>query len=200
MLLLSLVRCNTSPMIDSYHMIEPLPLDFDWENEAATTLEAPDATPLGEDSELVKIWLDGGSDARTWSLNHHWPARCFALADRAGYKEHDVVGFSLVLEGAVQIVCICTLHVAMRAKGGHGQPGVRAWMRGKLRSTVERSKRSASLVVATSLAKVRGILYDSFSTQPGTLPGARGRIAQGIARIEGAIAETLANVEEEEPA
>ena len=70
-------------------------------------------------------------------------------------------------------------------------------MRGKLRSTVERSKRSASLVVATSLAKVRGILYDSFSTQPGTLPGARGRIAQGIARIEGAIAETLANVEEE---
>ena len=117
-------------MIDSYHMIEPLPLDFDWENEAATTLEAPDATPLGEDSELVKIWLDGGSDARTWSLNHHWPARCFALADRAGYKAHDVVGFSLVLEGAVQIVCLCTLHVAMRAKGGHGQPGVRAWMRG----------------------------------------------------------------------
>ena len=43
-----LVRCNTFCMIDSYHMIEPLPLDFDWENEAAATLEAPDATPLGK--------------------------------------------------------------------------------------------------------------------------------------------------------
>jgi hypothetical protein len=84
-------------------MMEPLQLDFDWENEAATTLETSDATPLSEDSEIVKIWLRGGSDARTCSLNHQWPARCFALAERAGNKAHDVVGFSLVVEGATSI-------------------------------------------------------------------------------------------------
>ena len=177
---------------------EPLPLLFDWEKDDTTTLERPDGSPIGDDSPVAKAWLEGGLDARTWCLNSFWPAKCFALAAHAGYGPSHVVGFSLVVEGGGQFVCLCTLAEAMRGKGGHGQPGVRAWLRGKLRSTTERPKRSASVVVATSLAKVRAIVLGSFLTQHGATPGARARIATGIADLEGHITRDLANVQEEQ--